>query len=265
MEAAKYSASSKFATLSLSKSDRIRFLAFPEPICRQAEPVLRRAWPPGIKAEGLYAGSYEYQLKGRPWGMMGKSEAIGSRVLLRDILAFLYGRGWVLATAINLSEKIGSKDTLLFRDAAAGRGTDHPPALPAVDWLVVQFYHSKTIYLHGVGADGDAAEQQPMLKAFREMLASTGYLDKGGWSHDAYEFVLQGRPWRCHGEKSMKARELLLGIMGVLDGHGWEPYGTIRQRTDSDDWRHCDSWYLIRKTGKGCEGLIGDHTVGEGA
>ncbi|KAH6654413.1 hypothetical protein BKA67DRAFT_565041 [Truncatella angustata] len=237
----------KYAALSLSKSDRIRFLGFPEEVYQEAEFVLTSSWPPGIKAASQYAGSHEYQMKGRPWGLMGTNEAVGSRVLLRNILAYLYDRSWRLTTSISLSEKIGSKDTLLFKNAASGN--------PEVEWLVIQFHSSNKIFVHcpwspaASVAHSRSDANTSLMKSVENCLTKLEYLEKGEWSqnHDAYQFSLKGRPWRCHGQDSMKVRKLLLELAESLDESGWENYGTIKQRSESDDWRVCDSWYLVRK------------------
>lgn len=264
--------SSRYATLSLSKTDRIRFLHFPEEIYRKAEAVLIRSWPPGIQAEACYGGAYEYRLRGRPWGTFGKVEAIGSRELLRSVLAYLYDRGWVLTTSINLSEKVRSKDTLLFKktgdddqgsdcgsvDCGSPLTPSPSSALPPVDWMVVQFSHANRIFLHG-------HEAEDLIAGFRALLTRLALLEKGEWSNDAYEFSLKGTPWRQHGEKSMRTRVLLLEIAEELDRHGWQSYGTIRQRTDTDDWKVCDSWYLIRPVTGGDVERSGSSGSGSGS
>lgn len=238
--------SNKYATLSMSKSDRIRFMGFPEDIYSKAGTVIAASWPPGIQSEQFYAGSYEYQMKGRPFGTLGTNEALGCRVLLRDILAYLYDRSWVLITSMSLSEKIGSKDTLLFKKWDDER--------PKVEWLVVQLYHKNKIYLHCTTDHSWSSPPRPesnstLVTSFQNLLTKLECFEKGHWSqhHDAYEFTLKGGPWRCHGQNSMKARRLLLEMAECLDGLGFESYGAVKQRTENDDWRICDSWYLVRK------------------
>jgi hypothetical protein len=232
----------KFAILTMNKSDRIRFLHFPEDVYRKVEDVLRQSWPPGIKSEGRYAGSYEYTMKGRPWGMIGKVEAIGSRVLLRNILQYLYDNSWVLTTALSVTEKVGSKDSLLFKKALT--------TPPAAAWFVVQFYHRNKIYLHGAPA--------AMISEFREVLTKLEYFDKGDWNHDAYELCLKGSPWTAQKELAMKVRVLILQIAELMEKYGWETYGTLKQRTESDDSRICDSWYFIRPFDVASKALIND-------
>ncbi|KAI0128493.1 hypothetical protein BJ170DRAFT_721176 [Xylariales sp. AK1849] len=201
----------KFATLSLSKSDCIRFIQFPEDVYRKIETVI--------------------MMKGRPLGMFRKVKSTGSRTLPRDILRYLYDNSRVLTTTINLSEKVGSKDTMLFKKSTI-------PS-PPVDWMVVQCCHSDRIYLHGAGMIS--------IKDFEDILTILEYFEKGSWTHDAYEFCLTGRPWRGHGERVMKARRLILQVAELTDKLGWKTYGTIKQRTDSDDKKICDSWYKFIK------------------
>lgn len=106
---------SSFVILSFHFSDTIRLLQFPESIYGVIAPLIRDAWPPGIQSERFYGESYDYKLKARPFNAPGDQEAVGSRRLVRDILAFLYRRGWVRATHLNLSRHPTTKDSLIFR------------------------------------------------------------------------------------------------------------------------------------------------------
>lgn len=106
---------STFGIMSFHYSDTIRFLQFPESIYTGVAPLLRASWPPGIQSERPYAQAYEYKLKGRPFTALGDQECVGSRRLVRDLLAFLHRRGWVLVAPVKHSRHAGSKDSLVFR------------------------------------------------------------------------------------------------------------------------------------------------------
>jgi hypothetical protein len=243
----------KYASLSLHRSDRVRFLHFPEDIYFEVEPVLRESWPPGIKSEGHYFGSYEYVLKGNPWGSFGQTKSVHSRKLLCAILQFLYNRGWVLLAAVDLSERLNSKDSMIFKKAAGDAETMAPARI-----MGVQFYHRRKIFLHSSASSSSSStspfslsgkDEQNLLPvaALRDMLKDLDFLEHQGWSHDAYEFALKGSPWRSSGDKSMKVREMMLGLVEIMHHHGWESYGAIAQRSETDDGQRCDSWYFLKK------------------
>lgn len=119
--------SNTYAILSLHHSDTIRFLQFPESLYTGAAALLRASWPPGIQSERPYSQAYEYKLKGRPFGTLGDQESVGSRRLVRDLLAFLHRRGWVVVTPLNQSSHAGCKDTLIFRQQARQSGESQTP------------------------------------------------------------------------------------------------------------------------------------------
>jgi len=50
--------------------------------------------------------SYEFKLKGRPWGGMGE-ETVKSRVLVLQLLALLEGLGWRSYAAVGLGTEFG--------------------------------------------------------------------------------------------------------------------------------------------------------------
>ncbi|KAH8674015.1 hypothetical protein BX600DRAFT_509224 [Xylariales sp. PMI_506] len=229
-------ANGKYACLQMSKRDRVRFVEFPKDVYCGAEKVLRESWPPGIKSEGVYGGAFEYIMKGSPWGTLGTAEIMGSRALMRSLLAFLYGRGWVLAASINPTEKIYSKDSLLFKKAAVGDAAASPPA---ADFLAIHLSHHRFIYLHGAG---DA-----LLNDLRAALRDIGFYHSDHNQHDVPGFMLRDGPWWCHGTKTVKVRRLLLRLLELAERHGWESYGTILQRTGSDKVRGLDTWYFIKR------------------
>ncbi|ORY69974.1 uncharacterized protein BCR38DRAFT_333406 [Pseudomassariella vexata] len=238
-----------YATLSLHESDLIRFTYFPEDIYQKAESVLRNSWPPGIKKETFYAGSYQYKLKGRPWNPHRQAESVGSRRLLRDILDFLYRCGWVLTTSINLSERVGKRDTMLFKKKL------FEPLPPPAKFLAVQLSKQNKLLLHSDDAD--------LIEGFSTVIDNLACFDKAYWSHDAFMFTTKGKPWWASREQSMQVKNIIMGIMNFLESRGWKCYGTVRHQTESADRKHCDSWYFM-KPQQGVEELLAgldDHPV----
>lgn len=225
-------------------------MGFPEDIYRNVKAIISASWPLGIQAESLYATTYEYQMSGRPWGKYGIDNAIGSHVLLRNILRYLHENSWTLATSMGLSEKHQSKDTLLFKKV------NSEDKIPNVEWLAIQFSRGRKMYLHPPVQSTEYAGGSPpsfatadIVACVSEVIVKLGYFEKGDWSrsHDAYEFVLKGRPFRSHGQASMNIRTLFLALAECLDALGWETYGSVKQSSGDDESIPCDSWYLTRK------------------
>ena len=275
--------SSVYASISLNWTDKLRLHQFPAPITRSIADQLRASWPPGIQAEQVYArDSYEYKLKGTPFGAFGAQEEVGSRRLVRDVLAFLYARGWTLVTPLSHSRHARSKDSLIFKqrrqtDGGKGMGPAGgdvvPP--PAVEWLVVAPTGGDRLRVisdgpvrrdvvagrsgsGGIGGNGTTAslakernhdELGVLVQSIKQVMLGLDYFQSGEWSHDSFEFKLKGYPWSAMGEKTVKVERLLLGIVETLDRFGWRSYATVRQRSDSDDVRKQDTWYFVRDEG----------------
>lgn len=223
-----------FAMMSMHKRDKLRFLHFPEDIYTAAESIITNSWPPGVQEQKMYGESYEYKLKGSPWGMMGHQEGVGSRILLRNMFAFLHRRGWVLVTPLSHSVRPGTKDSLIFKKK---QGSPSPP--PSVDWLVLAFMHTKKLRVIG--------DEPGVMKSLREAFEGMDVFESDEWTYDSFEFKFKYAPWRAHGEATVKARLLLLQIIEVMDGQGWVSYCACKQRTDSDDVKHPDTWYFVKK------------------
>ncbi|KAB5570565.1 hypothetical protein GE09DRAFT_711958 [Coniochaeta sp. 2T2.1] len=178
---------STFASISLNWTDRLRLLQFPPSVVHSIADQLRASWPPGIQAEqALAPHCYEYKLRGTPFGSIGSKEAVGSRRLVRDVLAWLYVRGWTLETPVSHSRYPRSKDSLVFRqrrvvESAGWKGKEKQQdekdnggrllgnnneevVLPApVEWLVVAPMHGDRLRiirdLNGLLVDGGNGEK----------------------------------------------------------------------------------------------------------
>jgi hypothetical protein len=174
---------STFASLSFHWTDKLRFINFPAAAQTSIAEQIRASWPRGIQKEQVYAQhAYEYKLKGRPFGASGAKEAVGSRRLVRDILALLHRSGWVLLTPVSHNRQAGSKDTLIFRRQrvvrqdeegqegmavdSGGKGDVLVP--PPVDWLVIapargdrlRVICDKPVWRDGTGAGGGPVKQE---------------------------------------------------------------------------------------------------------
>jgi hypothetical protein len=242
-------APSTHATLSFHKSDTIRLLSFPSDITSALEPVILASWPPGLESHGSFGQSYQYKVRGRPFGYYGTQHHVGGIRLLRDVLAFLYARGWDLLAPLLCSRRYTAKDTLIFRRVVAPR--------PAVEWLsLAPMGADKLRVVYDVdkarlcGMDGDHDHLGVLISGVKKVLEELDYYDKGGWSHDSFEFEMKGRPWRSRGEASVKMRIMLMRLLETMEGYGWRLYSNFVQRTGSDEDRILDTWYFVRQGDK---------------
>jgi len=225
---------STFASVSLHRTDRLRFLGFPPTIIDSMRRVIITNWPRGIQAERPYEGSTEFKLSGNPWTSNLAAEAMSARRMMTQILAALASQGWMLALSTDISRKSTDKDTLLFR---------HNGTIPApMEWLTISF--SKQDRLRFVDAPEDVI--RTACTAFSRMTQNTGPLAERG----VFELKFAGNPWRASGGETMDARKILLVLMELLEAHGFTVYGSIDQKaTASENVGETDTWHVCRQVG----------------
>ena len=277
---------SSFASISFSWTDRLRFVQFPPAIIAPLTDRIRASWPPGIQAQQAHAQhahahAHEYKLRGAPFGGSagGEGGAVGGCRLVRDVLAFLHARGWVLVAPVGHGRAASSKDSLVFRQrrraAAAvveggerggvvGEGMVVVVVPPPLEWLVVAPGGTDRLRVISDGPttpreaaaapsstkERDHDELGVLVQALRRAFAAVDYFQSGEWSVDSYEFKLKGYPWSAAtGEKSVKAERLLLAVVETLDRFGWRSYATVTQRSGSDAAKKADTWYFVREEG----------------
>jgi hypothetical protein len=124
----------RFASMSMHMSDRLRFLLFPIEVVQACQQTVTHVWRKGIQQTRTYGGSQEMQLYGRPWSSGSSDQAIEARRLLTALLERLHSLGWVMTLSTDVSKKKLDKDALLFRYQ------DPPPA--QCEWASIAF--SKT-------------------------------------------------------------------------------------------------------------------------
>jgi hypothetical protein len=250
---------SSFALLSFHWGDKLRFLQFPESIYAQmASDVIRTSWPPGIQEEKMLKGpTYEYKLKGMPFGLMDGQDAVGGRRLVRDMLAALHSRGWVLTTPVHHSSTVGVKDSLILQQKSQSLTPIIPPP---VRWLILSFSRMDRIRViydaasssdvsvsHGREAQEVRDELDMIIQNITTMLEELNYFQKGEWTYDSYEFKCKGHPWSSiRTEKTVESRIIVLRLMEILHNLGWLPYGSIMHRQESDKVRKSDTLYFVR-------------------
>jgi len=173
---------------------------------------------------------------GNPWRGQG-SDAIPARVLMRELLAHLYRMGWILHASTDVSKKEYDKDSLFFRKQQS------PP--PESEWISISFNEWDKLRLIGANLD--------LIKATKGVLQGMGLLQEDrSWKDKkfgAWEFKLNGYPWRANGEETMRTRLLLLRMLACLEQHGWSLYASVDQSTASGDKSsETDSWYCVKDT-----------------
>ncbi|OBT98721.1 hypothetical protein VE01_03403 [Pseudogymnoascus verrucosus] len=225
--------STSFASLSLHRSDRIRCLQFPTQTIDGIRATIKASYPFGIQRESPYGPSHEFKLCSYPWSGQGR-DAIPSRIVMREILAYLYRSGWIFHVSTDCSKKELDKDTIVFRQQQA------PP--PPAEWIAISFNQSDRLRL--IGAD-------EMLKAaVREVLVGMRLLQEEAWKDralGAWEFKIHGRPWVASGEQTMSTRLLLLRLLECLEKHGLSLYASIDQsQGQGEGTSETDSWYCVR-------------------
>ena len=245
-----------FASLSFHKTDTIRLLQFPEEIYLNLQHAILASWPLGIESDGPFGttdGSYQFKLKGKPFGWLMNRESVGGARLVRDILAFIYHSNWETVMPLAYAERLSSKDLLIFRP----RPPEAAPLLQ-MEWLALAPAKSDRLYVIG--------DSQPVFQAPRGMLAETnhvawvtisltqllresGVLQSAETKYNWVEYKLKGRPWSRGGEGGVKTRALLLRILHVLDQCGWTAHTTIQHRTGNDDRRMLDTIFFRRPKG----------------
>ncbi|KAI9686811.1 MAG: hypothetical protein M1820_010557 [Bogoriella megaspora] len=227
-----------FASLSLHMTDRIRLLNFPPETMPQISALVRTRWRSGIQSERLYGNSYELKLSGTPWRTgMGwgdwSEQTLNSRLLIMGLLAGLFNMGWVLNAAVDISRKEFDKDTLILR-------AQRPPP-PACEWMFVNFSSGDSLHL--VGAPKELGTS--LVQAYgREVQRYNTTTDS------ALKIKFWGYPWRAEGVETVKARELVLVLLEVLEQYGFSLYASIDQecgRGKDSRSSEADVWYCNRQ------------------
>lgn len=96
----------RFACVTLNRSDRIRFIGFDDDDVAAMRGTIQAAWTRGIDAAHPYGKSQEFKLYGNPWSRDSwGSDTDGASRLLRRLLEGLFDRGWVLQASVDMIKK----------------------------------------------------------------------------------------------------------------------------------------------------------------
>ncbi|KAK5654094.1 hypothetical protein OQA88_7525 [Cercophora sp. LCS_1] len=248
------SQSTVFATLSFHKTDCIRLLQFPDDIYTNMQTFIPTSWPPGITSRrrfGERSNSYEFKLKGRPFGWSNDQDAIGGARLVRDLLAFIYHSNWELMMPLGCAVRLSAKDILIFRPRPPGADPR-----PAMDWLAVAPMGVDKLYFIGDAQptfDGarSLTDHTPdhvdwLVISVSRLLTEMGLLQSSDTRYNWVEFKFKGRPWSSGGVDGVNTRVVLLRIMEVLDRFGWASCTSVQHRTGNDDRRMLDTMLFMR-------------------
>ncbi|TVY34725.1 hypothetical protein LSUB1_G005023 [Lachnellula subtilissima] len=224
-----------FACLSLHQSDRIRMMQFRPEDVSAIRSVIQRHWTKGLQSERVYSASYEFKLSGYPWYGQG-SDAITSRVVVREIFAYLFSQGWILHLSTDVSRSKYDKDSLIFRK----QQTPPPPS----EFIAITFNQGDRMRLIGA--------PNALLADVRMLLKEMNLLQAEDWKDgklQAWEYKMYGWPWHATGEETMTTRLLLLKLLETLESRGWSVYASIDQSTGTEDRSETDSWYVVKERG----------------
>lgn len=111
-----------FATVSLHRFDRIRFVQFPDHDLPRILDIVTTSWSNGIQGTTQYAESFEIKLKGNPWNHATSGAIPGdkqARRLIRQLLEGLYNLGWLFDTGVRLCRKPNEKGWYIPRETCA--------------------------------------------------------------------------------------------------------------------------------------------------
>jgi hypothetical protein len=217
-----------FATLTISKSDRIRLISFPPIIVDAVQEIIQSTWPRGIQNTREYNGAHEFKLCGWPWGTSRDESLLATRLMCR-ILEMLYTHGWVISLPTGISRHLENKAGLIFR---------HQQQEPnPCEWVAISFNSGDM--LHFVDAPTSLVQA---------VAADLSLVTKSHQPHkvqDVYELKIYGQPWNAFGQDSMQAWKLAMKLMESLEAHGFSICASVSQNGGSED----DTWYCCRRGG----------------
>ncbi|KAF5023541.1 hypothetical protein F66182_4408 [Fusarium sp. NRRL 66182] len=207
---------SRFATISREGYDRIILINFSEAEIAAIHEAVRTNWQRGIDRVQPRGSSREIKLKGRPWTHTKNGDEPAILLTLRMMEA-LYGLGWVLYSAIEVTKKIATKDSLVFRKQ------DHTPQ--PCDWITVSFHSGdKLKILNSPPAD----LVNDIVGAF------VAHLQRYELTPERAKLKFKGWPWSPGSQEAVNTQVKLLSLLEVLEQHGFTLYARMAARYDDE-------------------------------
>jgi len=204
---------SKPAAIVLDSNDKFRLLEFPSEIGSALGNLIRELWPRGVARSQPYSDSqwqgaaWEIKLNGTPWYPDGR-ETVTVRTLLIRILQFLYARGYVLQTALDISNSATDKDVLVF--------SQQPPPTTQLELFAVSMNETDKVRL--IGCPDHAA--QAVTDTLKLPNICRGIQDVTDY-YGALQYKIRSNPWSGWGRDGVMSRIMLCGIMSALARNGY--------------------------------------------
>ncbi|RSH82787.1 uncharacterized protein EHS24_007782 [Apiotrichum porosum] len=200
----------RYACMSLSGTDKLRLIGFPEEdataVVEVVDAAITASW--GVQARTCPKKRvFEWKLKGRPWAGDGwNDEATPLRLLIGSIRG-LAATGWHAHAAADVAYRLScGRDTLFLRQG--------PPVQRAV--FAITFRKPSILML----VDAPHVVQNVFITRLKAW-----YDGVHGWEveNGALKVHLKGQLWPGFTEaQTFAVRELLCGILGTLDELGYE-------------------------------------------
>ncbi|KAF7591215.1 hypothetical protein BBP40_001874 [Aspergillus hancockii] len=102
----------RYALISISWTDRLRLMRFPEPLTARMSETIQDCWPKGIQNVKTYHESIEFKLKGNPFAHGMDEEKIAIRKVILGILDTLAREGWGVHPGAGGLGRIGNYESL---------------------------------------------------------------------------------------------------------------------------------------------------------
>ena len=205
--------------LSLNDTDKIRVLA-PDNVIPHIRTAIMSFWPNGIQREQTLDKSFEFKLKGNPWGSFQNdgTESYFSASLMNGILSTLYHIGWIFVSAIDSGNREYDLNSLYF--IYDPTETSKPENINS-RFFALTLNRTDRLRLLNI-----IPEIEETVKSAMVHLWPYG-IQKEKKVNGAYEFKLKGNPWFPQAEEAVTGRALISNLINFFSQHNWNLYGTI--------------------------------------
>ena len=198
---------SKFFSISLNKSDRIRLHRASPDLVSTFIGLMPTLWPQGIQNQSSIYNAYEFKLKGNPW-VANDMETVESRRLLNDIFRYLASNGVALYATCELTKHLGNKTTFFFR-------TKSDSTKPLNQFCLSLNESDKLRMIRGDPNIANAIRQGIMSAWPSGIQLESNY-------YDALQFKLNGYPFQTNsGTNQVHACVMILKILENLKNNGF--------------------------------------------
>ncbi|KAF5670085.1 hypothetical protein FHETE_4768 [Fusarium heterosporum] len=197
---------SRFACITRNALDRMKLINFSEAEMAAIYEVVRANWARGIDKVYPHEESREFKLKGYVWDYdpNGKEESL---LLVLHLLEALYNMGWILYSAVEVTKKVSTKDSLVFRQL------DHIP--PPCEWISISFH----------AGDKLKVLNKPPPELTDEIIATfITDIQRHEVTTERTKIKFKNFPWSVSGYDNAESQIKLLALLGVLERHGFTLY-----------------------------------------